>query len=229
MQWSAWVERDGVGYGVRRFEQLEVVSPVFFLLKAIYRVDPRHWRHWTRRSIHLMHSPRGVDHGTLKVLAKRWGGVGILPSVPVTDLTPEVLDMCVADEGELNWVDPLSDLRARVLSREVHHGRNVGAVAFDGDGKVLSWALSEPDHNPCDHAEMRMLQKYYLEHRRSLPVGTRVHVTLEPCRMCAEHLVAACEDSQSLRVNFDERDPGPMARGTVLERMGLIHQNIKSH
>jgi len=63
----------------------------------------------------------------------------------------------------------------------------VGAVVTDVEGRVLSIAGNAPiaNHDPTAHAEIRALRQAAAEVGNYRIKGAVLHVTLEPCAMCA--------------------------------------------
>ena len=106
--------------------------------------------------------------------------------------------------------------------------RAVAALLVDDAGRVLCAARNTNGTNRTLHAEVNLLQRWWARHRSPVPAGTRVVTSLQPCRFCAE-LILKCAP-QLTEVLYARPDPGRLARGTALERRGLIrHIPILSH
>jgi tRNA(Arg) A34 adenosine deaminase TadA len=105
--------------------------------------------------------------------------------------------------------------------RDGHRARQdrpVGAVLVDPSGRLIAAARNRNGRCRVRHAELSLVQAWG-EARGALPAGSTLWVTLQPCRMCAAWWVAASGGQSD--VVFAERDPGPMAQGTALERLGI--------
>jgi tRNA(adenine34) deaminase len=81
----------------------------------------------------------------------------------------------------------------------------VGAVLVDGEGHVLAAASNrvEADHDPTAHAEMLVLRSGAARLGAARLVECDLHVTLEPCAMCA----AAIALARLRRLYFGAYDP----------------------
>ena len=99
--------------------------------------------------------------------------------------------------------------------------RDVIALLVDREGRVLARARNTNATERTRHAEMNLVQGWWEHHRRPLPAGCTLWVTLKPCRMCAGAIWEAARNphdaTRDLRVRYLEDDPGPNARLTVLE------------
>jgi tRNA(Arg) A34 adenosine deaminase TadA len=111
-------------------------------------------------------------------------------------------------------------LAARIETRERRYAsdRRIAAVLSDRDGSVLAWAVNSSARDKTAHAEVLLVQGYCRATGSVLPEGVRIHVTLKSCKMCAGMILNAAADPRSIRVYYDEFDPGPHARLTALER-----------
>lgn len=83
----------------------------------------------------------------------------------------------------INW-----DLKA--TSGESLGGNNVGVV-FVHQNKIIGWGINVAAQNPIFHAESAGILAYLKGGNASLPNGTKVYTTLEPCKMCSGMIVAA--------------------------------------
>jgi tRNA(Arg) A34 adenosine deaminase TadA len=61
-----------------------------------------------------------------------------------------------------------------------------------------------------DHAELRLVHRWWHENRAPFPEGSTLYVTLEPCRMCAGAISQLAPPG--FKVFFRERELGPSAR-----------------
>ncbi|MCW5732680.1 MAG: nucleoside deaminase [Enhydrobacter sp.] len=81
----------------------------------------------------------------------------------------------------------------------------IGAVIVGPDGAVLTEAgnRTEADHDPTAHAEMLAIRAAASRLGTSRLVGCDIHVTLEPCPMCAQ----AISFARLRRVYYGASDP----------------------
>ncbi|MDI1284423.1 MAG: nucleoside deaminase [Reyranella sp.] len=95
----------------------------------------------------------------------------------------------------------LAQARAAAVRGEVP----IGAVIVGPDGMVLAEAgnQTEADHDPTAHAEMLAIRMAAAKLGSSRLVGCDLHVTLEPCPMCAQ----AISFARLRRVYWGASDP----------------------
>jgi hypothetical protein len=151
------------------------------------------------------HLPREMSFGAGELVEVRYEPREISrPSVrPRTDWL-ELAASLVADP------DPAMPLHAR--------DRRVGAVLVSPGGDLLAASANTNARNRTLHAELNVLTTAWLANRKKLARGTRLYVTLSPCKMCAGLAWELGEEPGAIAVFFRELDPGPAARDTVLER-----------
>jgi tRNA(adenine34) deaminase len=91
----------------------------------------------------------------------------------------------------------------------------VGAVLVSSKGLLLAAARNaiEHSHDPCDHAEVRVIRQAAQTLKNHRLLDTTLYVTLEPCAMCAGLIVHA----RIKRVVFAARDFKAGAGGSVLQ------------
>lgn len=129
--------------------------------------------------------------------------------------------------SEREIVMRLETLKALVPRGEILHDHNrpVAVLLVDRDGHVLEESVHGGFLNKTLHAELRLVQKYFRRHRSGFPSGSRVYVSLKPCRMCAAMLMKMGENvGEDFRVVFVEKDPGRLAQATLLEKRGRLFQ-----
>jgi tRNA(Arg) A34 adenosine deaminase TadA len=88
---------------------------------------------------------------------------------------------------------------------------------FSKEGELLAHAVNTNARNRFCHAEINLLRELHFRGLKGIPAGASLYVTLKPCRMCAAMILSFCENSESIRVFYDENDPGPNARRTALD------------
>lgn len=98
----------------------------------------------------------------------------------------------------------------------------VGAVVVY-EGKVLARAYNAPisAHDPCAHAEVRVLRAAGEALGNYRLPGCTLYVTLEPCAMCAGAVLHARLE----RLVFGASDPKTGAAGSVIDLFGEARLN----
>ncbi len=93
----------------------------------------------------------------------------------------------------------------------------VGAILLkDGELCAADHNLTVAAHDPCGHAEVRVLRAAGLQAENYRLVDCTLYVTLEPCPMCAYAMVHA----RIKRVVFGAHDPKTGALGGMLDILG---------
>lgn len=205
-------------------------TAVSALIAGIWQAAPRQALRLLRRPIYLLREPTEAEREMIRVAAKRWRQIE-----PAQDAVTGWLSIDVSAAAAISrrlaaiWLvatptaTPME--MARVIAgggrREGHRARQdrpVGAVLVGASGRVIAAARNRNGRCRVRHAELSLLQAWG-EANGPIPAGSTLWVTLQPCRMCAAWWVAA--SGGAARVVFAERDPGPMAQGTALERLGI--------
>lgn len=114
----------------------------------------------------------------------------------------------------MEWTRRIASLNAR---GEVLHDydRDIACLLVDSEGGILSYGLNSNSKNKTLHAEVNMVQRYYREHQRRLPLGARLYTTRKPCKMCAAMIRDWSEDPTTLRIYYVEGDKS--SQKTALE------------
>ena len=99
----------------------------------------------------------------------------------------------------------------------------IGAVLVDGEGRVVAAAGNrvEADHDPTAHAEILVLRAGAARLGTKLLSGCDLHVTLEPCAMCA----AAIGFARLRRLYFGAYDP----KGGAVEHGPRLFEQPTTH
>lgn len=224
--------------------------PTSAALKLLQGIFDRH-RDYSffllRSRIYLSHPPGPMEKGFIDLVAKRCSvvnealGKGVA-SGGLTDVTwNEVVPLAqeyyesqlptssgqlsaTALAGEEDVIRALGELEAQVPRGDVLHdySRPIGAILVRGDGHVVGHALHSGAINKTRHAEIDLIQGLF----RSGFVPDKserytLYVSLKPCRMCAGTWAEVFAD-YDLQVCYLRDDPGTKARGTELDRRGLI-------
>ena len=215
-------------------------SAVVRLLQGIWgREPPETACRTVRARIYTTAADSSLDRATVRVAGKRLTA-GVVPQ-PVPDLPlpaepldvgPWAPDLQPCPGGPARAAPPRVPVDedrawlglARELAQTVPRGvsrfaadRAVAALLVGPAGELLGQATNRGGTNRTLHAEVNLVQEYYLRTGSRLPVGCRVYTTLKPCKMCAALLAAAATDPGSLTVVYAQHDPGPAARATLLD------------
>lgn len=217
-------------------------SPLVDLVQGVREAVP-HPDLLLRRRILVTYPPDDAERALVRVAAQRVtevrceaGEGGAHSWRDVTPMARQARARVVADgfwyrqsvpEGpatEAGWLalaDRLGALGRRQGVPDHARDRPVGVVAVDADGTVLCAARNLSGSNRVSHAELTLVQGWWLTEGRPLPGGCRLFVSWTPCRMCAAWIVRATESPGPLEVVHGWTDPGPLARDTALARLGL--------
>jgi len=211
-------------------------SAITRLIQGIYEREPESARRILRLRIHATASqPTEMCLGMVRVAAKRLKS-GVLPSEYALEPGCELIEIRGEELGTgdlgAEGDDSLESLRGKAIAAPMELARSlaagvrpaqarylsnrpIAAVLVSSDGRLLGWAVNSSSRNKTQHAEVKLIQGYV---RKSgpLPVGSKIYTTLKSCKMCAGMIWNAALDPRSLQVFFDQDDPGPKARKTVL-------------
>jgi tRNA(Arg) A34 adenosine deaminase TadA len=220
-------------------------SPVVRLVQGLYERFPERARKLARNRIYDTGEPGLICRETVHVAAKRITG-GIVPhdhglrtglvQVDLSDWDSGRPPLAAPEDALRSWPgakppsSPRDFLRlATILASRIPrsgplHGldRPVAALLVSPEGRLQAWALNTNARNRTLHAEINLVQGFYREARNPFPRGSRLYVTLKPCRMCAALIWQLARRDRDLRVLYAEDDPGPNARGSILEKEGLL-------
>jgi tRNA(Arg) A34 adenosine deaminase TadA len=64
-------------------------------------------------------------------------------------------------------------------------GKNIASLLVDADGAVISWGVNTNTTEKWQHAEVNTLYNLLEAGYESIPKGSTLYTTLEPCGMCA--------------------------------------------
>lgn len=206
-------------------------TPLLRLIRGI-------WRVWPAQALRLLRLPIGADRPlhrlereAVRVAAKRAREVG--PPAParcVIDVSAAGRRLGrgaglgpppgLADGEPLELAERLAGLTRRTGPRW-RQDRAVGAVLVLPDGAVGAWARNTGGRSRVRHAELELVRRWTAARGR-LPPGSKVVVSLQPCRMCAAAIVAASEGEAGVEVIYGAPDPGKHAAHTWLDELGLL-------
>lgn len=141
---------------------------------------------------------------------------GLINSVHLENNTSLDLTQCTTENAKL----VLGELIRKLPKGEVLHdyNRRIAAVLTDQNGNILEYSPNQNSKNKTLHAELLLLQNYYRRTGLKISPGSRIFVSLKPCKMCAAAILQFAEQPDSIHVYYLEDDLGPMARNTELEK-----------
>ena len=211
-------------------------SALVLLMQGIFDRFQDHSFFILRNRIHLNYEPSEMDLGMIKLVAKRWnietwGGSG-LPEGAMVEIIAgadgffvPTLSRSIArvSQTQLNSRSDVANLLTELESQvnrigDLHdQSRPIGAILTDEFGSILESSVHNGSINKTLHAEVDLLQQFA---RRGLQfrAGFRLYVSLKPCHMCAG-MIHQCGIKN---VFYQNDDPGPKARGTILEKTAVI-------
>jgi hypothetical protein len=172
-----------------------------------------------------------MERGMVKVAAKRVT-VGLRPDdihqrldpegtrswVKVSRTAPPALASLAPGEAPWEWIaKALEQGSEKALRPRYEQDRAVAAALISPDGAPLAAALNSNATDRTRHAEINLLQGWWEREKKPLPPGSRILVSLQCCRMCAGMVWRMAEDPLHIRVDYLQKDSGPMAQGTILQ------------
>lgn len=126
--------------------------------------------------------------------------------------------------SEAEAFEYLQALIAQIPRGEILHDYNraIAALVVNAAGEPLVAATNYNFLNKTLHAEVRCLQ-YLSAKQISLAKGSRLFVSLKPCRMCAG-MLAELTSAENVEVVYLENDPGRLAQGSSFEKLGRFRK-----
>lgn len=112
--------------------------------------------------------------------------------------------------------DSLNLLKNLSQTSRNEEGFPIYSLALSQENIILAFQKNLNFKSKTHHAETLVCREYYLKHRKPLPKGTRIVTTLQPCRMCAAHIL---ELSEEPKVYFLEKDTGPYSKNTLVSHI----------
>jgi len=211
----------------------EPFSSITDLIQGLWAKDPKMARKILRgRILSSDLKPREMDRGFIQVAAKR-ASFGLTQSdiehalqtprsqwVQLAAPPPSIGIQTRLDSSHspMHGLQKLLNQEARLESKpRFEQNRRVAAAFISAQGEVLGATMNTNAQDRTRHAEVNLIQSWWLRERKPLPKGAKLYVTLRCCRMCAARIWDACEDPWSLQVFWHEDDPGRMAQNTVLQ------------
>lgn len=102
-------------------------------------------------------------------------------------------------------------------SEKYRSDRQVGAVLLDSQNYLLSTGYNKSSAAKFQHAELDCIRSFWNKNKMFIPAGSKLFVTLKPCRMCAALLFECSQAPETLQIFYQHYDPGPLAQNTLLE------------
>jgi len=212
----------------------DVRSAATVLIQGIYATVPGEAHFFVRNTIHVTREPGPFALGMTKVAARRIcrvearapgtppsfepGELGAMHEVRFEPPPRAAAGRDPAARSDEEWLRFAAAIVAPPRADVPLHARDrrVGAVLVSPAGRLLAASANTNGANRTLHAELNVLTARWLETRERLPRGTRLYVTLRPCKMCAGLVWELSEEPGTVAVFFAADDPGSAARNTVL-------------
>ncbi len=186
-----------------------------------------------RDRVYLNYTPSEMDLGMLKLVAKRWSQApwSLDPENEAIEIAPGKdgfyipssarQTITLADDKIRNRnqaIVLLEHLERQVLRQGKLHdqSRPLAAILTDEFGSILQTAVHQGSINKTLHAEVDLLQQYARRDLRFRPEFC-LYASMKPCHMCAG-MIHHCGIEN---VFYKSDDPGPKARGTILEKTAV--------
>ncbi|HEY8271913.1 MAG TPA: Bd3614 family nucleic acid deaminase, partial [Pseudobdellovibrionaceae bacterium] len=118
--------------------------------------------------------------------------------------------------SKLAWIRKIARLNIR--GQVLHdYDRDIACLLTDHSGNMLAYGVNSNSKNKTLHAEVNTVHRFYHDHRKKLPVGTKIYTTRKPCKMCAGMIYDWSEDPASLEIHYLEEDKS--SQNSVLEQV----------
>lgn len=237
---TAWLQHENKTYWAQSHTEFHGSglpnSALVLLLQGLFDLFRDHTFFILRQRIYLNYQASEMDLGMIKVVAKRWSLGAWPPEDP-----GKLIEIQAGDDGFFKASIPevtaqsslptisslgfdthsvksaLSQLESCVTRKGDLHdqSRPLAAILTDGNGQVLQTSVHQGSINKTLHAEIDLLQKIF---RKGIRINSsmRLYVPMKPCHMCAG-MIHQCGIQKTW---YLRDDPGSMARGTVLDRLG---------
>jgi tRNA(Arg) A34 adenosine deaminase TadA len=136
------------------------------------------------------------------------------------------------NQSKMGEISTLAYLKkAQILAETVprgnvlhDHDRSIAAILVSTRGELLGYGMNSNSKNKTLHAEVNLIQRYYLENDKKIPQGAILYSTHKPCKMCAGMILHWSEKPDSMQVYYSKEEIGGMSRQTILDRLKLNKQ-----
>lgn len=194
-------------------------TPTTQLISGIWELFPDIALKILRTRIYLNYSPSLRCIHTIRVAGKRWTQENAT-SLPTLMNTGRLIRAPLDSEESLlppsSWSERVTWFRGLNQNQTAP---KIAAVLFDQNLNPVMATQSLGIQNRVLHAETRLVGKWFQKTRAPIPPGYTVWSSLQPCSMCAAHLIECSEDKSGLRVMYLEPDPGPKAKQQFLKTL----------
>lgn len=238
----AWVIREQrIYWTVDRPEPYRPSSAIVKLIQFLFEKHVDHSFFILRHRLFTTAAITAMETGMVKLAAKRisgdirprdhqlslnsyeWIQVGDQNWYLQSEHTENIQASPQKIKNEEDALQVLKEMESQVSRGEVLHDYNrpIAVIITDDDGQILSSSVNSNFKNKTLHAEVRAAQDYFHKHQKPIPKGAKVYVSLKPCQMCAAMLAQLSEDPKSMQIYFYQDDPGPRAKNTVFDQLGI--------
>lgn len=236
----AWVDYHGVRYVAEaQTGRFYPETPVTRLIDGIYSERPGEALWILRQRIHTSYPATDLCRSAVAVAAKRLAPLSnwqpsppeIFECRPYRSTGPQNCSPRSGDSApgttDEAWLQRAAALAATipVESQLYRSHRQVAAIAVAADGQEIGRATNTNASNKMYHAEMNLLWDLAKRRRAPIQSGTKIFVTLKPCRMCAAAIVHCADDPNGLCVIYANEDTGPHSKNTKLDALGVIRRH----
>lgn len=118
----------------------------------------------------------------------------------------------------------LEHLLGQMQVAEKWHDQNrkVACCLVQKSGELILSSTNGAKVNKSLHAEFSLCQEYWKKFKTSFPEGSRLWVSLKPCRMCAAAIDVMSAGLSDFRVIYLQEDQGPMSKKTILDQRKIV-------
>jgi tRNA(Arg) A34 adenosine deaminase TadA len=231
----AFVQHQGkVYYSYHMLKLQEPSSAVVNLLQGLFERFVDHSFFILRNRIYTTAVATEMCLGMVKVVAKRISD-NIIPHDLSLELTDEFIEiekfLRVQDQ---NISEPILFAASTLIEKawqyaeltprgEVLHeyDRKIAALLVDKNGEILAKSLNSNSKNKTLHAEINLVQNYFLKTGQKIPIGAKIYSTHKPCKMCAGMIYQWSVERKMPFVFYDIEETGSLSSSTILDRLYL--------
>jgi len=228
----------------------EPSSSILRLIQGIYEIAPQKARQILRSRIYSNENPTELCYGAVKVSAKRLTASLDFRTHVDSNLRPVPEDLkwvevdqkterpfppfCETAHSETDFLKLAGDLAETIPQHwpqdapRYLRDRQIAAILVSEKNEVLSCAINTNALNRTLHAELNLVQEHFYRTGKPIPRGSKIFVTLKPCKMCAGAIWVSSKDPFSTQVFYSEFDPGRNARWTVLDPGSSERQRVEA-
>ncbi len=185
----------------------------------IFQIQSEHGNFWSRSLLGLIEGIYERNEEMARKILREWIECGDEP----TFLEKEITKVAAKRIRRNPLLQPLGE---ELIRPPFHAGaveesskprhqmdREVRARLYSRSGSLLAESKNTNGKIRTRHAEMNLIDSF----QGKFPKGSTLVVSLKPCRMCAARIWESAEEIHDFKVIFIENDPGPLAKGTLLD------------